>query len=81
MGQFRELIQVDLSQADPRRKDKSGNNRVAPIGAIPMFPTLPVFFVPRIDPLPVFDGLTVVRQRGTKNIGNDWLSPFHGLVT
>ena len=64
-----------ILQANPRRKDESGNTRVAPKGAIPVFTAFPVLFVSRIDPLLVFDGLTVFRQRGTKTIGYAWLSP------
>ena len=67
---FREPI-----RAEPRQKDKSGNNRVDPEVTTPVFSTLPVFFVPRLDPLLVFDGLAVFHHRGIKNTGYDWLSP------
>ena len=60
-------------QAKPRRKDKIGNTRVAPKGANPMFLAFPVFLVPRLDPLPIFDRLAVFRQRATKNTGYAWL--------
>ena len=63
------------SRAELRQKGESGNNRVTPKRATPVFPDFTVFLVPRLDPLPVFDGLTVLRKRGTKNIGYDWLSP------
>ena len=63
------------SRAEPRRKDESGNSRVAPKGANPMFPAFPVFFVSRLDPLLVFDGLTIFRQRATKNTGYAHHSP------
>ena len=43
--------------------------------ATPMFPSLPVFFVPQIDPLLVFDGMTIFRSRGTKNTSYAWLIP------
>ena len=66
-----------ILQAEPRRKDESGNTRVAPKGATPVYPAFPVFLVPQIFPLPGFDGLTVFRQRGTKNIGFAWLSPCY----
>ena len=69
------------SRADPRQNDKSGNTQVAPKGATPMFPTFPVFLVPRIDPLLVLDVLTVFSQRGTKNTDYTCLSPCYGLVT
>ena len=39
-----------------------------------MFLPLTVFLVPRLDPLPVFDGLAVFCQRGTKNTDYTWLS-------
>ena len=59
----------------PRRKDESVNTRVSPKGATPVFLPFPVFLVPRLDPIPVFDGLAVFSQRGTKNTGYTWLSP------
>ena len=59
----------------PRRKDESVNTRVSPKGATPVFLLFPVFLVPRLDPIPVFDGLAVFRQRGTKNIGFAWTRP------
>ena len=70
-----------ISQADPRQKYESGTTRVAPKGAAPVFPAFPVFLVPRIYPLPGFDGMTVFCQRGTKNTGYTWLRPCYGLVT
>ena len=48
---------------------------------LPLFPTFPVFLVPRINPLLVFDDLNVFRQRGTKNTGYAWLIPCYVLVT
>ena len=47
-----------------------------------MFLPLPIFLVPRINPIPFFDRLVVFRQRGTKNTGYAWLSPdtFQFLV-
>ena len=54
------------SRAEPRQKDESGNTRVAPKGATPVFPSFPVFIVPQLDPLLVFDGLSVFRLRGPK---------------
>ena len=33
------------------------------------------YFSPRLDPLLVFDGLTVLRLRGTRNTGYVWISP------
>ena len=68
--QFREP-----SRADLRRKDESGNTRVAPKGATPVFLPFPVILVPRLNLLPVFDGLDVLLQRGTKNTGYYWLIP------
>ena len=59
----------------PRRKDESGNTRVAPISAKPVFLAFPIFLVPRLSPFPGFGGLTVFRQRGTRNTGYAWLSP------
>ena len=43
--------------------------------ATPVFLPFPVFFVPRLGPLLVFDGLVVFRQRGTKHTGYVWISP------
>ena len=54
---------------------------MAPKDATPVFPAFPIFLVPRISPLTGFDGLTVFYQRGTKNKGYAWLSPYYGLVT
>ena len=71
MGRWADLA----SRAEPRQKDESGNTRLAPKGATPVFPAFPVFFVPRLDPLLSFDVLTVIRKRETKNIGYAWLSP------
>ena len=62
-------------RAKARRKYNSGNTQVVPKGATPMFPTFPIFLVPRLDPLPVFDSLTIFHHRGTKNTGYAWLSP------
>ena len=70
-----------ISRAEPRRKDKSGNTRVASKDASPVFRTFPVFLVPRLDPLPVIDGTTIFLQRGTKNTVYAWLSPCYGLLT
>ena len=70
VGQFREPI-----RSEPRRKDEIGNTRVVPKGSTTVFPSFPVFFVPQIEPLLVFDGLTVFHPRGTKNTGYAWLSP------
>ena len=75
------ILQAEPSRAEPRRNDESGNTRVAPKGATPVFSDFPVFLVPRLDPLPVFDGLTIFRQRGTKNTGYAWLIPHYSLVT
>ena len=63
------------SRAKPRRKDKSGKNQVAPKGAIPVFPSFPIFFVPQLDSLLVFDGLNVFRPMGTINTGYACISP------
>ena len=70
-----------ILQANPRQKGQSGNTQVAPKDTTPVFPDSPKFLVPRVCPLPVFDGLTVFRPRGTKNTGYAWLSPCCGLVT
>ena len=64
-----------ILRAELRQKDESGNTQVVPKGATPVFPSFPVFLVPQISSLPGFDGLTVFRQRGTKNTGYAWLSP------
>ena len=70
-----------ILQADPRRKDKSGNTGVAPKGTTPVFPDFPVFLVSRISPLPGFNSLVVFHQRGTKNTGCVCLRPCYLLVT
>ena len=70
-----------ISRTEPRQKYESGNPQVASKDATPVFPTLPIFLVPRLDPLLFFYGTTVFRQRGTKNAGYDWLSPCYVLVT
>ena len=62
-------------RSDPRLKNKNGNTLVAPKGATPVFLHFPVFLVPQLDPLPVFDGLAVFRQRRTKNTDYAWISP------
>ena len=62
-------------QSRAEAKGKNGNTRVAPKGATPVFPAFPVFLVPQLDPLPVFDSLTIFHQTGTKNTGYVWLSP------
>ena len=64
-----------MSRSGPRRKDKSGITRVDPKGATPVFPNFPVFFVPRLDPILDFGGLTVFCPRETKNTGYACLSP------
>ena len=61
-------------RAKPRKNYESGNNLVAPKGATPMFPSFPLFFVPRLNHLLVIDGLNVFRPRATKNIVYAWLS-------
>ena len=76
VGQFRKPI-----RAEPRQKDEIGNTWVVPKGATPVFPAFPVFLIPRLDPLPVFDGLTIFRKRVTKNTGYACLIPCCGLVT
>ena len=55
-----------ILRADPRRKDESGNTQVVPKVATLMFLPFPVFLVPQIDPLPVFNGLAVFCQRVIK---------------
>ena len=64
-----------ILRAEPRQKDESGNIQVAPISAKPVFPAFPVFLVPQLSLLLGLGGLTVFRQRGTKNTGYAWLSP------
>ena len=70
-----------MSRAETTQKNESENTQVVPKGTIPVFLDFPVFFVPRLDPLLNFYGLTVFRQRGTKNTGYAWLSSCYGLVT
>ena len=41
---------------------------------LPCFLPFPIFLVPRLDPLLVFDGLAVLFQRGTKNTDYTWIS-------
>ena len=64
-----------------RKKDKSGNIRVALKDATPLFLTFPVFLVSQLSLLPVFDGLNVFHHRGTRNIGYAYLIRCYGLVT
>ena len=69
-----------ISQAEPRQKNESENAQVEPISAKPVFIAFPVLLVPRIFPLLGFNGPTVLLQRGTKNTGYAWISPYYGLV-
>ena len=65
-----------ISRAEPRRKDKSGNPWVVPKGTIPIFLSFPVFFVPQLESLLGFYGLTVLRLRWIKvKAMHAWLSP------
>ena len=44
------------------------------------FCIFPYFWFPRLSSLPTFSGLSVFRNRGTKNTGYTWISPCYGLV-
>ena len=76
MGQWANFA----SQAKPRRKDKSGNNLVAPKGANPDFSPFPVFLVPRLD---LFLVLTVWPSsvRGKKKYRLCLDQPWYSLIT
>ena len=66
---------------DPSRaEDKSGNSRVEPKGATPMFQAFLVFWVFRLPPLLVFDSLTVFFSKGAPNYRLCLSRPSYGLV-
>ena len=69
------------SRFETKKKEESGNTRVAPKGATPMFPTFPVFLVPQLNTIPVLGGLIVFCPKGTINTGYALLSPCYSLVT
>ena len=58
VGQFRK----------PRRGEglRKCKPRVAPKVAVSVFPTFVIFWNSRLNPLPVFEGLTVIRPRDPK---------------
>ena len=64
-----------VRRAELRGKDENGNPGVAPKGAIPVFLSFSIFFVPRFYSLLGHDGLTLFCLKGTKNTGYAWLSP------
>ena len=74
----------DRSRAEPSRVEKMKVKKLEwhLKVLLPCFRISSVFLVPGLEPLPVFDGLTVFRQRGTKNTGymNSYgIEPWSGI--
>ena len=75
-GSIDPISRAEPSRAKPGQGERiKEENWVVPKGVTPVFPSFPVFLVPWINPLPVFDSLTVFRHRGTKKQAMLVLSP------